>query len=40
VYWSSEFETPRISRRCLTTVAISGPGVQLRNADTLDVAGL
>ena len=30
VYWSSEFETPQISRRCLTTVAISGPGVQLR----------
>ena len=30
LYWSSEFETPRISRHCLTTVGISGPGVQLR----------
>ena len=30
MYWSSEFETPRISRHCLTAVAISGPGVQFR----------
>ncbi len=30
LYWSSEFETPRISRHCLTAIAISGPGVQLR----------
>ncbi len=28
VYWSNEVETPRISRHCLTAIAISGPGVQ------------
>jgi hypothetical protein len=38
VYWSSEFENPRISRHGLTAVAISDPGVQFRNAGTLDVA--
>ncbi len=27
LYWSREFETPRISRHRLTAVAISGPGV-------------
>ncbi len=30
VYWSTEFKTPRISRHCMTAVAISGPGVQFR----------
>ncbi len=30
VYWSSEFETPRIRRHCLTAVTTSGPGVQFR----------
>jgi hypothetical protein len=40
VDWSSEFETPRISRHCLTVVANSGPGVQFRKAGTLDVAVL
>ncbi len=30
MYWSSEFETPRISRHCLTAVTILGLGVQFR----------
>ena len=36
MYWSSEFETPRISRHRLTAVAISGPGVPFCIAGTLD----
>ena len=38
LYWSNEFETPRISRHSLTAVAISGPSVPFRKAGTLDGA--